>query len=111
MPYLLFSQMKIAGSFHSLAMLNASKTWPWFDAPSPYITCATLRLPLCLSASASPAPSGICAPTMPFPPKKFGRYMCIEPPLPREHPAWRPNSSANTATSDAPRACMLLWSR
>ena len=56
----------------------------WLAAPSPYIVTATPPSPAYWWARARPAPSGTCAPTMPWPPKKLAcrRYMCMLPPLP-----------------------------
>lgn len=66
-------------------------------------TCPVFRY---LAAHAKPAPSGICPPTMPWPPMKpFSRSKrCIEPPFPFEQPVAFPKSSAMIERDDMPRA-------
>jgi len=50
-------------------MLIASNIWPWFAAPSPNAPIEMRSVsPLSFYASEIPAATGICAPTIPFPP-------------------------------------------
>ena len=74
---------------------------------------ATARRLRYFCAKARPAPSGICAPTMPLPPKKLAerRYMCIEPPRPCVAPVALPMSSAMTSNTVPPRVMCWQWSR
>ncbi len=51
------------------------------------------------------------APTIPFPPKKFLAYMCMEPPLPRTHPDCLPVSSARTPSTGTPIMYVNPWAR
>lgn len=46
------------GNFHKWAILYASNTWPWLEAPSPYSARQTPLFPLYLHANATPAPNG-----------------------------------------------------
>ena len=41
-------------------MLNASNTWPWLAAPSPYSVTQILPVSLYLLVNAMPAPRGTC---------------------------------------------------
>lgn len=58
LPYKLFSQTYTQGNFHSLAILKASNSCPWFAAPSPYNAKFTPPSSLYLWANATPVPSG-----------------------------------------------------
>jgi len=49
-------------------MFAASKIYPWFEAPSPYIAIATFFFFEYLTANARPVPTGTCPPTIPEPP-------------------------------------------
>ena len=84
--------MKTTGNFHIMAILKVSCNAPCRTAPSPMDTKATFFVPLYFSAKPTPAPMAICAPTIPCPPMKFLDLSkkCIDPPLPFEHPVFRP---------------------
>ena len=95
------------------ARFIASCSAPWFSAPSPRKQSVTRLLrPFCITSSsyfvakARPSPSGVCAPTMPWPPNMLLGLsnMCIEPPLPLAQPSMRPNISAMQARAVMPRA-------
>ena len=46
---------------------------------------------------------------LPFPPKKFGAYMCMEPPFPLTQPDFLPVSSAKTPSTDTPITYEKPW--
>ena len=92
-------------------MLKASNTWPWLLAPSPYRAKVQVFSPMYFCAKDTPAPTGTWAPTMPFPPKKDGVNMCIDPPLPFDMPIWRPSSSPMTPLMVPPRMTAKGWHR
>ena len=83
-------------------MLSASWKAPLLTAASPKKHTATWSVSRYLAANAMPAASGMCPPTMPWPPRKpsSASKRCIEPPLPLEQPAALPNSSAITVRGD-----------
>ena len=65
-------------------MLSASWKAPLFTAASPKKQTATWSVSRYLAAKAMPVASGMCPPTMPWPPRKPSEASkrCIEPPLP-----------------------------
>ena len=84
MPYWLFSQMKMTGSFQIAAMFSASWKAPSLLAPSPKKHTVTSSWPRRLAASAAPTAIGMPPPTMPLAPRlpRLTSAMCIEPPRP-----------------------------
>ncbi len=84
MPYWLFSQTKITGSFQIAAMLSDSWKAPSLLAPSPKKQTVTSSRPRRLAASAAPTAIGRPPPTMPLAPRLplVTSAMCIEPPRP-----------------------------
>ena len=103
----------MAGNFQVIAMLNASCRAPWRTAPSPKYVIETLPVLLYFSAKARPAPNGIWAPTIPWPPTKPTSLskMCMEPPFPFEAPVILPYNSAIMALGEVPKAKGIPWSR
>ncbi len=109
----MFSQKKIAGSFHTAARFTASWNAPWATAPSPKNATATLRSARSWAAVAAPTAIGSPAATIPLAPKipMFGSAMCIEPPRPRFVPWSLPISSANIPSGSRPLARQWPWPR
>ncbi len=103
----------MTGSFQSAAMLSASWKAPLFTTDSPMKQTLTWSPPRYLMANATPVASGMCPPTMPWPPRKSSAASnrCIEPPLPPEQSRPPPNSSAITVRALMPRASAWPWSR
>ena len=54
----LFSQTKMQGISHNLAMLYVSNSCPWLAVPSPETATVRLSVPLYIWAKAMPAPKG-----------------------------------------------------
>src|SRR5437870_7515404 len=100
--YMLFSQTKRTGSFHTAARLSASWKAPMLVAPSPKNAQATCFVPRYCADQAAPAAIGRCAPTMAYEPITPCSTLvrCIEPPLPFMSPHCRPISSPSTERSE-----------
>src|SRR5690606_18680292 len=108
-----FSQINTTGSCHNTAMLKVSCKSPCLAAPSPKKQSVTRSLLRYWSEKAIPAPSPICPPTIPCPPKNLFSFekKCIEPPFPLEQSVTFPQCSAIHSLGDMPLAIADPWSR
>src|SRR3972149_3680573 len=76
--------MPTSGNFHNAAMFRLEKNVPMLVAPSPRKQETTLGRFRYWFASANPAASGTCPPTIAYPPQIWRETSarCIETPLP-----------------------------